>query len=395
MNSSIAIIGIGQTSFGRYLDSSIRSLAEEAVSRSLADAEINPSDINAIYFSNAAAGLITGQEMIRGQVALRNTGLMGTPIINVENACASGSTAFYLACQAIHSGEADVCLVVGSEKLSHENKRISSNAFASATDLLEPLKSDLERGTGSLFMDLYAEKTRKYMHDSGATPNDFAQIVVKSRQCGALNKYAHFQTPVTSEEVLAAKIISTPLTLPMCSPIDDGAAAVVLCSKQYADRFKFKSKIWVGSSVLISGYANTNSSASENSATRVSRLAYEKAGIGPEDLHVIELHDATAPAELIHYENLGLCAKNGGPDLLRSGETGLNGRVSVNPSGGLLSRGHPIGATGIAQIIEITTQLRGDAGPRQRNNAKVGMAENNGGQIGDDAAAATATVLYS
>ena len=151
----------------------------------------------------------------------------------------------------------------------------------------------------------------------------------------------------------------------------------------------------MGSCVQISGYANTNSSASENRATRVSRLAYEKAGIGPEDLHVIELHDATAPAELIHYENLGLCAKNGGPDLLRSGETGLNGRVSVNPSGGLLSRGHPIGATGIAQIIEITTQLRGDAGPRQRNNAKVGMAENNGGQIGDDAAAATATVLYS
>ncbi len=394
MNASVSIIGVGQTRFGRHLESSIRDLAQAAVAEALADAGIGPAEVDAVYFANAAAGLITGQEMIRGQVALRHSGLMGKPIVNVENACASGSTAFHLACQAIQSGAAEVCLVVGAEKLTHEDKRISSGAFGSAVDLLEPLPENLGKGQGSLFMDIYAEKTRKYMRESGATARDFAEIVVKSRRFGALSPYAHFRTPATADEVLASKLISDPLTLPMCSPIDDGAAALVICSSGYARRITAPAKVRVASSVLISGGGDAAAQAdAENAATRVSRLAYEQAGIGPEDLHVVELHDATAPAELIHYENLGLCPRNGGPDLLRSGATGLDGRISVNPSGGLLSRGHPIGATGVAQIAEITRQLRGTAGACQRAGARVGMAENNGGQIAGDAAAAVAVVL--
>lgn len=393
-SSSIAVIGIGQTRFGRHLHSNIRELAQTATSEALAEAGCEARDIDAVYFANAAAGLITGQEMIRGQVALRHSGLMGKPIVNVENACASGSTAFYLACQAIQAGAADVCLVVGAEKLTHEDKRISSGAFAGAIDLLEPLPAHLGKGNGSLFMDVYAEKTRKYMQDSGATGQDFAQIVVKSRQFGTMNPLAHFQDPITVDEVLASRPISDPLTLPMCSPIDDGAAALVLCSSRALNRFAARRKVWVGASVLISGYGGQDADAEEHSAVRVSRMAYEQAGIGPDDLHVVELHDATAPAELIHYENLGLCPRHGAPELLRSGATGLNGRICVNPSGGLLSRGHPIGATGVAQINEIVRQLSGTAGASQREGARVGLAENNGGQIAGDAAAATATVLH-
>lgn len=393
-SSSIAVLGIGQTRFGHFLSSSIRELGQAAVAEALAEAGCAASDIDAVYFANAAAGLITGQEMIRGQVALRHSGLMGKPIVNVENACASGSTAFYLACQAIQAGAADVCLVVGAEKLTHEDKRISRDAFAAATDLLEPPPPRAVNGNGSLFMDIYAEKTRQYMRDSGATARDFAQIVVKSRQFGAMNPLAHFQQPTSVDEVIASRTISDPLTLPMCSPIDDGAAALVLCSRRAVGRFTARRRVWVGASVLISGRASATAGTDEHSAARVSRMAYEQAGIGPEELHVIELHDATAPAELIHYENLGLCPRHGAAELLRSGATGVNGRLCVNPSGGLLSRGHPIGATGVAQINEIVQQLSGTAGARQRSGARVGLAENNGGQIADDAAAATATLLH-
>lgn len=395
MNTSpIAIIGIGQTRFGRHLQSNIRELAQAATAEALAEAGCEPRDIEAVYFANAAAGLITGQEMIRGQVALRHSGLMGQPIVNVENACASGSTAFYLACQAIQAGAADVCLVVGAEKLTHEDKRISSGAFAGAIDLLEPLPEHLGTGNGSLFMDVYAEKTRKYMKASGATAQDFAQIVVKSRRFGAMNPLAHFRDPITVVEVLASRPISDPLTLPMCSPIDDGAAALVLCSSHALNRFTARRKVWVGASILISGRGDQSTADEEHSAARISRMAYERSGIGPNELHVVELHDATAPAELMHYENLGLCPLHNAPELLRSGATDLNGRICVNPSGGLLSRGHPIGATGVAQINEIVRQLSGTAGASQRDGALVGLAENNGGQIAGDAAAATATLLH-
>jgi acetyl-CoA acyltransferase len=391
MNKNIAIVGVGMTPFGKFLDRSTRSLTEAAVNDALADAGIGAEAIDQIYFGNAASGLITGQEMIRGQAALRFTGLAGKPIINVENACASSSTAFFLGWQAIQSGQAEVVLVVGAEKLSHEDKRVSFGAFGKAVDLEEELPAHIGSGSGSIFMDIYAEKTRKYMAATGATAADFARIVVKSRRAGSLNPIAQFRKETTVEEVLASRMISDPLTLPMCSSIGDGASALVMCSSRALARLGSTKPVWVGGCSMVSGFGDTSQ---PNCASRVSNAVYEQAGIDPSEIHVAELHDASAPAELMHYENLRLCEPGGGAELLRSGATDIGGRISVNPSGGLLSRGHPVGATGAAQLIELTYQLRGIAGERQRPNAKVGLAENNGGQLGPDAAVAVATILH-
>ena len=391
MTTRCAIAGVGITPFGKNPEATVRTLAESAVKQAMRDAGIDAQQVDQVYFANAVAGLITGQEMIRGQAALRYTGLAGKPIINVENACASSSTAFYLAWNAVRSGQADVVLVVGSEKMTHEDKRVSFGAFATAVDLEEPTPAHVGTGSGSIFMDIYAEKTRKFMKASGATAADFAHIVVKSRNAGAANPIAQFRKPTTVDEVLSSRMVSDPLTLPMCSSISDGAAALVLCSADAARRLGVAQPVWVAGSVLVSGTGDTTQPIC---AERASAAIYELSGIGPSDLHVVELHDATAPAELMHYENLSLCARGTAIDLLRSGATDMGRRISVNPSGGLMSRGHPVGATGAAQLVELTYQLRGTAGARQRPAAKVALAENNGGQMGPDAAAAVATILH-
>lgn len=390
MSYAAYVKGIGITEFGKHLHRSVRQMTETAVNAALKDAGISADMIDEIYFGNAASGLITGQEMIRGQAALRDLGFRGKPIINVENACASSSTAFFLAYRAIMTGQAEYALVVGAEKLTHEDRAVSIGVFSKAVDLEEPQPESIGKGAGSMFMDLYAEKTRKYMANTGASSEDFANIVVKSRRAGALNPHAQFRTTTTVEEVLNARMISSPLTLPMCSAIGDGATAIVLCSANALKKNADSRAVAVAGSVLISG---KGASAKNNCATEVSNQIYQKTGISPADLHVVELHDASAPAELMHYENLGLCPAGEGPALLRSGATDLGGRISVNPSGGLLSRGHPIGATGAAQIYEIVSQLRGEAGPRQRPDARVGMAENNGGSLDGDSAAAVATIF--
>jgi acetyl-CoA acyltransferase len=385
----VVIGGIGMTPFGKFLDCSLKSLSEEAVRLALADAGTTTNDVERVFFSNAAAGVVTGQEMIRGQSSLRNTGLDGKPIFNIENACASGSSAFNLAWLSVASGQAETALVVGAEKLSHADKRVSFEAFAKAVDLDEPLPGDVKSGSGSLFMDLYAAKARKWMKATGAQASDFARVVVKSRRAAALNPLAQFRQETTVAEVLQSRMISDPLTLYMCSSIGDGAAAVFICSDTYASRHGIR-PVFIRASEIVTARADGTG---ELVAVRASRAAYEAAGIGPSDVHVVELHDASAPAELIHYENLGLCAPGDAAALIRSGDTDPGGRISVNPGGGLLSRGHPIGATGLAQIVELTQQLRGTAGPRQRPGAKVALAENNGGQLAGDSAVAVVTLL--
>ncbi len=386
---NVVIAGIGMTPFGKFLDRNLKSLSEEAVRIALADAGVAADDVEQIYFGNAAAGVVTGQEMIRAQSSLRNTGLMGKPMFNIENACASGSSALHLAWLAIASGQSETALVVGAEKLSHEDKSVSFGAFAKGVDLDEPLGDEIGSGSGSIFMDIYAAKTRKWMEASGADNSDFAKVVVKSRRAGSLNPLAQFRKETTVDEVLNSRMISSPLTLFMCSSIGDGAAAVFLCSEAYARKLSVQ-PVFIRASAVVSTNPHGKP---ELVAARAARKAYEQSGIGPQDIHVAELHDASAPAELIHYENLGFCAPGDAPSLIRSGATDLGGRISVNPSGGLLSRGHPVGATGAAQIVELTTQLRGQAGARQRPDAKVALAENNGGQLGGDSAVAVVTIL--
>jgi len=384
----VIVAGVGMTPFGKFLDRNVKSLCEEAVKAALDDAGAGTGDVDQIFFGNAAGGTVNGQEMIRAQAALRNTGLAGKPMFNVENACASSSTAFHLAWLSIASGQSETALVVGVEKLSHEDKAVSFGAFAGAVDIEEPKPEGVGTGGGSIFMDMYAAKARKWMNASNADASDFARVVVKSRKAASLNPHAQFRKETTVEEVLASRMISDPLTLFMCSSIGDGAAVLFLCSQEYAKKVSNK-PVYVRASSIVSAIPG----ASDLVAVRAGRAAYEQAGIGPEDIHVAELHDASAPAELIHYENLGFCAPGDAPKLIRSGDTDLGGRISVNPSGGLLSRGHPLGATGAAQIIELTRQLRGQAGPRQRPDAKVALAENNGGQLAGDSAVALVTIL--
>ena len=407
MADNVVVAGTGMTRFGKYLERGVRSLAEEAVAEALKDAGLEPKDIQTAYFANAVSGLITGQEMIRGQAALRHTGLLGIPIFNVENACASAASAFHLAWMAVASGQYDVALAVGAEKLFHEDKTKAFRAIGTAVDLesLQDLKkkmaetakatdkqADEKAGQNrSFFMDIYASMTREYMRQSGATAEDFADVAVKSHEHGALNPKAQYRNRCTREEVLASREISPPLTLMMCSPIGDGAAAAIVCSEKAARKLGVRQPVVVRASVLVSG---TDRKADEpGAAERAAKRAYEVASVGPKEIDVIEIHDAAAPAELIVYEDIGLCGRGGGPAYFRTGETRLGGKHVVNPSGGLLAKGHPIGATGIAQIVEICEQLRGRAGDRQVKGARIGMTENGGGFLGRDAAAMSVHVF--
>lgn len=400
---SARIAGAAMTAFGRFPGRSVRSLAEEAVSTALADARLASGDVGVVFFANAVAGLITGQEMIRGQAALRHTGLLGKPIVNVENACASASTALHLAVNAVASGATDVALAVGAEKMTHEDRSRALAAIGTAIDLAEAdelRRWALDEGGGgttaangdtrSFFMDIYAANTRTYMRRSGATVEDLAAVAVKSHDHAALNPKAQYRQPVTVDEVLRSRPIADPLTLLMCSPIGDGAAAVVVCSPDRAHSLGVDT-VTVRSCALVSGTgAHTDS---PTAVQRAAAKAFAAAEVGPEDLDVVEVHDAAAPAELMIYEELGLCPAGDAVTLLHSGQTRLGGRRVVNPSGGLLSRGHPIGATGCAQIVELVDQLRGRCGPRQVEGARVALAENGGGYLGGDAAAAVVTVL--
>jgi acetyl-CoA acetyltransferase len=401
MRTDAVIAGAGMTRFGRHLATGLKALGAEAVAAALADAGIDAAALEAAFVGNAAAGLVTGQECIRGQVILRGMGIGRLPVVNVENACASASTALHLACALVSAGAYDVVLALGVEKLYHEDKRRSFAAFTGAVDvelLGDTLTALSARGGGggagekrSMFMDLYAAVARAHMERYGTTRRHFAMVAAKNSEHGSLNPRAQFRERLTVEEVLAAPVVVEPLTRPMCSPIGDGAAAVVVMSPTRARRLGIARPVRVVASVLRSGWDH----APEEPGTIevCAAEAYRDAGIGPDDLDVVECHDASAPAELIAYESLGLCEKGEGGRLLEEGATRLGGRLPVNPSGGLLRKGHPVGATGIAQVVELTEQLQGRSGARQVAGARVALAQNGGGAIGTDAAAMCVTVL--
>jgi acetyl-CoA acetyltransferase len=404
------IVGTGMTAFGKHYDRSLQSIASEAVIEAMTDAGVTAEDIGIVFFGNGAAGVLHGQEMIRAQSSLKPTGLLGTPMVNVENACASASTAFAMAVMAVQSGTVDVALAVGAEKLTHAEKARSLTAIATAVDLeWDPASRRLlsesllgwdmdeqQRTTacpsmGSRFMDIYAELATKYMTDTGATAADFAAVASKNFGNGALNPKAQYQRAISAEEVLASRQISGPIHLLMCSPIGDGAAALVVTSSDYAARSNGPA-IGIEAVSLVSG--REREPGEPGAIERALKKAFDASGVGPQDLDVVEVHDAASPGELFAYEDIGLCARGDAPKLLASGETTIGGRVPVNPSGGLLAKGHPIGATGCAQIVELADQLRGRAGARQAiNQPKRALAHNAGGTLGIDEASAVVTVL--
>jgi acetyl-CoA acetyltransferase len=400
----VHVIGAGMTRFAKSTKS-LKELAGEAVVDALQDADVTTDEIQAAYVGNAVAGLVTGQEMIRGQVLLRPVGIGGIPIFNLENACASAASALHLGWQSVATGIYDVVLCLGAEKLTHpEDKNRGMAAIGTAVDvelaaemadeMAEQMSGGTESSQRSLFMDLYAGWTKDYMQRSGATRENFAQVVVKNQHNGARNPRAQYGAELTVEEVLAAREVVWPLTLYMCSPISDGAAAVVLAAGKAAKRANGRVPR-IRASVVVSGNVHDQSDPTAGSSARAARTAYETAGIGPDDIDVAEVHDATAPAELMIYEQIGFAEPGGGGELIASGKTSLGGTQPVNPSGGLLCKGHPIGATGIAQICEATWQLRGDAGERQVEGARVALTQNGGGWLEGDSAAMAVHILTS
>lgn len=379
------VAGVGMTKFGRHPAMSTRALATQVVNTALVDAGLRSEDIQAVYVGNSVEGLTTGQESIRGQVALRETGLLGIPIFNVENACSSGSTAFHLAWQSVVSGVAECVLAVGFEKLVMPDKERVFRAFDSTMDLTEMRsKYPAPSAERSVYMDHYA---------ACALPADgveiLARIAAKNHTHGSRNPVAQFQHPYTADDVLASRTVVGPLTLFMCAALSDGGAAAILVSREFARR-RGVTGVPVVASVLVTG---TGEACGVRAVPRAVAAAYDVAGVGPSDLDLVELHDATALAECELYSDIGLCEAGDEGRLLDTGEAYLGGSRPVNPSGGLIARGHPIGATGIAQIVEVTNQLRGRSGDRQVDGARTGLTQNVGGLLGDDVASATAHIF--
>ncbi len=408
----VAVIGVGMTRFGKYPDKGIKDLVREASEKAIADAGVSIKDIDAAYVGSAVPGLMTGQEMIKAQVTLSAMGIDTIPMYNVENACASSSTAFHLAQMAVGAGVYDCALVVGFEKLFSEDKLKSFMALGSAVDvdMLNAIMENPERmseflpvpaeelfseGSGedrSVFMDMYAFMAKHLMEQFGLTQEHFAKIAVKSHKNGANNPNAQHQKVVTLDEVLNSGNVSFPLTRFMCSPVGDGSSAAIVCSKEVAAKFTTK-PVWVASSIIGSGRLTTDPL--DTVTRRMGPKAFEAAGIGPGDLDVIEVHDATSPSEIIDLIDLDICKGEDAPKWIDEGYFEVDGKIPCNTSGGLQSKGHPIGATGCAQIHEIVNQLRGSAGKRQVKGAKTGMTHNGGGILGMDAAAMALHIFKS
>ncbi|MFX0189102.1 MAG: thiolase family protein [Candidatus Hodarchaeota archaeon] len=394
-------MGVGMTKFGKFLEKNIKQFTGEALESVLKDCEydVNSDDIEAAWFSNSGWGISDFQHCIRGQVALTANHIDKIPIINVENACAGASTAFHGAWTAIKAGLYDCTLAIGVEKGYNEDREKMMKGFIAATDvekttkLIEQLKKMArkrkereakKKGTEvkkkrshSAFMDLYAAAARFHMKKYGTTQRQLAVVAAKNHNNSTLNPLAQYTFPLTVEQALEDYEVAYPLTRSMCAPIGDGAAAAILCSDKFLKQHPNTRSVLIRASILRSG-----SWKADDIANRASSAAYKMAGLDPEQINVAEVHDATAFGEIHQIEQMGFCPIGEGGPFTESGATALDGKIPVNPSGGLLSRGHPIGASGLAQIYELVTQLRGEAGERQVDKARIALAENGGGNIG-------------
>ncbi|HRH86767.1 MAG TPA: thiolase family protein [Rubrivivax sp.] len=407
---AVYIAGIGMTPTGKFLDRSIKQLTADAVAAALADAGLAAADIQAAFYSNTTQGVLEGQTMVRGQVALRSMGLEGIPVYNLENACASASSAFNLAVQAVRAGEVEVALAVGAEKMFCTDKAKMFSVFDGAWDVhevdankavllamgrgIEPPAGSTSKSPYSLFMDIYAAFGRFHMREFGTTQRQFAAVAAKNHGHSVHNPLAQYRTAYTVDEILAAPPITYPLTLPMCAPISDGAAAALVCSEAALARLADRRRaIRVLASVVATGSTRRPEDVAGHVTVKASKLAYERAGVGPQDISLAEVHDATAIGEIVQSENLGFCEFGAGGALAESGATTIGGRIPINTSGGLESKGHPIGATGLGQLHELATQLRGEAGARQVQGARLAIAENGGGLYGIEEAVCAITIL--
>jgi acetyl-CoA acetyltransferase len=407
----VYVVGVGMTPFGRMPEATIKSMARSAVNEALSDTGVGLESIEAAYFSNCTQGHMERQHMIRGEIVMRSMGVGGIPVVNVENACASASTAMNLAVNFLRAGDGDIALALGAEKMFSGDRALMFAAFDSAWDVENDAEIrerlirlgdgvDVPEGTTSpkpysAFMDVYAAFSRLHMKRFGTTQRQLAAVAAKNHTHSVHNPLSQFQDAYTVDQILAAPPITYPLTLPMCSPISDGAAAAVLATEAGMRRYGLDPKraIKVLASVIQTGSDRDPAEVERHCTALAAKRAYEKAGVGPRDVSVAEVHDATAMGEIIQVENLGFCDFGDGGPISERGETTIGGRIPVNPSGGLESRGHPVGATGLAQVYELVAQLRGEAGPRQVEGARIALAENGGGLHGIEEAVACVTIL--
>ncbi len=362
MSEDVYIIGTDMTKFGKYPEVSLSNLAAEAALGALDDAGVTIKDCEALYFGSLQGGV--------GQGLLKQIGQTGVPVINVSNACATGATAIREGWTAIKAGLYDVVLCVGAEKMSGAGL-LGGGGGGSGI----PAEGLLGSGTmPAIFGEIGMEHSRKY----GTTFEQFAKVSVKNHHHSTMNPKSRYQIETPLPEVMNSEMIAYPNTKLMCSVNVDGSAAAVLCSERKARELGMSRAVRIAASILTTDPWSVHdlALADVNTCTRAAAAqAYEWAGLGPDDLDLVELHDCFATAELVHYENLGLCKDGEAGRLIDEKETYLGGRIPVNVSGGLLSKGHPIGATGVANVYEVTTHLRGEAGARQVENAKVGLAQ--------------------
>ncbi len=404
------IIGVGMTKFGRQPEATVKSLVAEAATEALADAGAELSDIRASFFATALQGALEGQHAVAGEIALRDLGLEKWPVVNVENACASGDTALFLANAQVRAGLADVALVVGVERMSFD-KPGSFDWFNGCWDVSEvenTLRTLDELGAGvatpadvveppedkkSLFMDVYASLAKQHIREYGTTERELAAVASKNHGHSVHNRRAQYQNAMSVDEVLAAPMISWPITVPMCSPISDGAAAVVICSDEALSRFEPARAVPIAAIELGSGSSRGADELDHHLSVIAAERAYERAGIGPEDIDVAEVHDATSFGEILQTENLGLVPRGEGGAAAARGETTVGGRIPVNLSGGLVSKGHPIAATGLGKTFELTHQLRGDTEGLRVEGARWAISQGGGGWYGVEDASSCVTIL--
>ncbi len=414
------IAGVGHTVFARHPDRSLADLALEAATDAAEDAGIGLEAVDAVFFSNSTWGYFDDQHCIRAQVALQGTPLAGKPMVNVENACAGASTALHLARTAVAAGQYGTVLALGAEKIFNADTGKMFGAFLTALDvahaeehlgrliglreqavgLLRERHPELASrmpaeagGQRTVFMDVYAAFALWHMAEFGSTPEQLAVIAAKNHNHAVDNPRAQIRIPMTAEQVLEDRLVSWPLTRSMCAPIGDGAAAAIVISDEIRRRQGGSRSVRIRASAMRTGTDRGLDDIAADIAIRTARAAYEEAGITPEEIHLAEIHDATAFGELHQSEVLGFCPMGEGGVFAMEGHSTLGGRLPINTSGGLECRGHPIGASGLAQIHELVLQLRGEAGPRQVEGARLALAENGGGNIGNEEATLVIHIL--
>jgi acetyl-CoA acetyltransferase len=409
--TAIYVAGVGMTPFGRSLDRTVYDMVGEAVGLALTDAGCGTAHIGSAFYATLTNGQFQGQTAIPGPIAMRRLGIEDVPVFTVENACAAGSSAFNLATLALRAGSCDIALAVGAEKMNIPDKARMFAAFDGGWDVStvdENKATLLAMGDGvvpppgtmserpySVFMDVYAALCRHHMKTYGTTQRQIAAVASKNHRHSVHNPLAQFQQPFSVEEVLASPPIAYPLTTLMCSPISDGAAAVVLCNADGLQRLNGAGAraVRVLASVIQTGTSRRIDEPHRIVAHLAARKAYDQAGVSPGDVDVAEVHDASAMGEILNAESLMLVPFGQGGVAAERGDFTVGGHIPINPSGGLESKGHPIGATGLGQIHELVLQLRGEAGQRQVEDARIAIQENGGGLYGIEEAVVAVSIL--